>query len=76
MSSAVLVAEVKYTQRIIKGFDLRGMPIYVEVNRVHVVYACSHDELKRNIKNFESSIKNISTYCYHRHPRTYIEVLP
>lgn len=70
----ILKETIAYTQRKIVGFDLRGIPIYLATTQYYTVYACSPEELKKRVREWQIYLNN-DTYVCHRHPRKYVEVM-
>ena len=65
---------IKYSHKKLVNFDIRGMPIYEEVIQSYTIYACSSDELKKRIKQYECYLQSCNKYVYHRHPKSFVWV--
>lgn len=75
-SVKILTREITYTQRQLVGFNILGLPVYRDVERIEIIRACSERELKLRVLQFQNYITSNNTYQYRRHPKKYIEVLP
>ena len=66
---------INYTYHKIIGFDLRGIPIYLETTQQYTVYGCSLEELEKRVKEWHIYFNQNDKYVCHRHPRKTASVM-